>query len=414
MHRISSQMNNNNTQYNLRSQEVRSAKVQNQIGTQSRISALRDDPIAAGHLVRYQSYLTRVNQFEKNAQTLADQYNVREGYVNQNLQIMQRVRELAVNGANGINTPEDLKNMAGEVNELLKEMIQNANAVGPDGNALFAGTNTKATAFDVSMGSVPGSTEPLIEEVRYNGNMGLNKVEVDENAYLQVDNSGTKTFWAEKQQLMSSRDATAWQAKEDGVITVDGQDINIKAGDNVYALAAKINDSGAAVKAKIDPVTNGLDLETTDSRQLWLEDKQGTSLNELGIVKDASQRPPYNIASDVRVSGGSLFDAVIALRDSMLKGDNESIGGRVLGTIDSGMATLTARLSKIGSDYERAQNNIQRSQTNNLNVTQLVSREGDIDITKAATDMKMLDYVNQATLSNAGKMYSSTLLNYLK
>src|SRR5574344_2779990 len=126
MHRISSQLNNNNTQYNLRSQEVRSAKMQNQIGTQSRISALRDDPIAAGHLVRYQSYLTRVNQFEKNAQTLADQYNVREGYVNQNLQIMQRVRELAVNGANGINTPDDLKNMAGEVNELLKEMVQNA------------------------------------------------------------------------------------------------------------------------------------------------------------------------------------------------------------------------------------------------------------------------------------------------
>src|SRR5574344_1797671 len=414
MHRISSQMNNTDTQYNLRSQEVRQAKINNQVGTQSKITSLRDDPIAAGHLVRYQSYLTRVNQFEKNAQTLADQFQVREGYVNQNLQIMQRVRELAVNGANGIHTKEDLTNMASEVNELLKEMIQNANAIGPDGNSLFSGTQTKTTAFDVSLGSLPGSTEPLIEEVRYNGNNGTNKLEVDENAFLTLDNSGSKTFWAEKQQLISSTDASTWQAKADSVISVDGKEINIKSGDNVYAVAAKINDSGAAVKATIDPITNGLNFETTDARQLWLEDKNGTALNELGMIKDAGQKPPYNIGDSVRVSGGSLFDTVIALRDSMLKGDNENIGGRVLGSIDSGMATLTARLAKIGSDYERAQNNIQRSQTNNLNVTQLVSREGDIDITKAATDMKMLDYVNQATLSNAGKMYSSTLLNYLK
>jgi len=414
MHRISSQMNNTDTQYNLRSQEVRQAKINNQVGTQHKITALRDDPIAAGHLVRYESYLTRVNQFEKNAQTLSDQFQVREGYVNQNLQIMQRVRELAVSGANGINSSDDLKNMAGEVNELLKELIQNANAVGPDGNTLFSGTSTKQTAFDVSMGTVAGSTEPLIEEVRYLGNNGANKMEVDENAYLPVNNSGAKTFWAEKQQLFSQRDASSWQAKADSVISVDGQDISIKAGDNVYALAAKINDSGAAVKAEIDPVTNGLNLRTTDARQLWLEDKSGTSLYDLGVIKDASQKPPYNVGDGVRLSGGSLFDTVIALRDAMLNGDNESIGGRVLGSIDEGMSALNTNLALIGSNYERAQNNVQRSQTNNLNVTRLVSREGDVDLTKAVTDMKMLDYVNQATLSNAGKMYSSTLLNYIK
>lgn len=414
MHRISSQMNNNDTQYNLRMQEARRARVQNQIGTQSKISSLRDDPLAAGHLVRYQSYLARVNQFEKNAQTLADQYQVREGYVNQNLQIMQRVRELAVTGANGLYGKDDLKNMASEVNELLKELIQNANAIGPDGNSLFAGTNTKTTAFEASLGNVEGSDEPLITEVRYNGNITANKVEVDENAFLTVDNGGSKTFWAERQRLISSRDASTWQAKEDSVINVDGKSINIKTGDNVFAVIAKVNDSGAAVKASLDPITSGINFETTDSRQLWLEDKNGAVLNELGVIQDGSQRPPYNMQTGVRLSGGSLFDSVIALRDAMLRGDNEAIGGRVLGSIDAGMGNLTARVAQLGSDYERAQNNIQRGEVNNLNVTQLVSREGDIDLTKAITDMKMLDYINQATMSNAGKMYNSTLLNYIK
>lgn len=414
MTRISSQINNSDTQYHLRRQEVNSNRLSNQIGNQSRISSLRDDPIAAGHLVRYQSYQGRVERFEKNAQTLADQFNVREGYINQNLQIMQRVRELAVGGASGTYTPDDLKNMATEVNELLKELVQNANAVGPDGNTLFSGTRTKGVAFDVVMGNVPGANEALIENVRYNGNVGINKVEVDENAYLEVDSSGNKTFWAEPQRLMGLRDLSSWQALEDGVIGIDGVDVKVSSGDNVYALAAKINDSGVAVKAEIDPVTGGLNLTTTDSHQIWLEDKSGSSLSDIGMIKDKSQLPPYNIGNGVRVSGGSLFDSVIALRDAMLRGDNESIGGRVLGTIDQGISNLTTRLAKSGSDYERAVNNIERSKTNNLNVTALVSREGDIDITKAITDMKMMEYVNQATLSNAGKMYSSTLLDYMR
>lgn len=414
MTRISSQMNNNNTQSSLRLQESRLNRANNQIGSQHRIQSLRDDPIAAGHLVRYQSYLGRVKQFEKNALTLSDQFQVREGYMTDSLDIMQRVRELAVTGANGIYNKEDMSNMATEVDELLKALIQNANAVSADGNSIFAGTNTKATAFDIEMGNVEGSGVPLIQNVRYNGNIDVNLVEVDEGKYLQNDNAGVKTFWAENQQIFGGRDASGWQASSDTVISVDGVDIQIKQGDNVYALVAKINDSGAAVKASVDPVRNSLNLATTDARQLWLQDKEGSALQELGIIKDSSQLPPYNLGEGTRVSGGSMFDTVIAFRNALLAGDQESIGGRVLGALDKGIDSLVTRIAKSGSEYERAQLNATRSSKLALDVTQMVSREGDLDFTKAITDLKMLDYTNQATLSQAGKMYSSTLLNYMR
>ena len=414
MRRISSNMNNSTVQMNLRRQESVLNKANEQMGKQQRITQLRDDPIAAGHLVRYQSYLCRVNDFEKNAKTLSDQFSLREGYINQSLQVMQRVRELAVTGANGTYTKDDLKNMATEVNELLGELIQNANAVGPDGTSLFSGTNTEATAFDAEMGTVPGAAAPLVENVRYNGNVDKNKVEVDERQYLDVDNAGNRTFWAEKQQLYSDRDASSWQAAQDCVVSIDGANINVAAGDNVYALAAKINDSGAAVKASIDPVTKGLNLTTTDARQLWMQDVNGTTLKDLGLVKDSDQRPPYNLGDSAHVSGGSLFDTVIALRNSMLSGDQKSIGGRVLNSLDSGIDNLETRLAKIGSVYERAQQDVQRNSNTALNVTSLISSEGDLDITSAITNLKMLEYTYQATLSTAGRMYSSTLLNYLK
>ena len=414
MRRISSGMNNADTQMHLRLQESKLNKASNQMGSQRRIHELRDDPIAAGHLVRYQSFLSRVENFEKNALTLSDRFVLREGYMSNSLDVMQRVREIAVTGANGIYTKDDMRDMAMEVDELLKELVQNANAVSSDGNSIFAGTNTKSSAFDVEMGTVQGSAVPLISNVKYNGTIDMNKVEVDERKYLSVDNAGNRTFWAEQQQLFGGRDVSAWQASADSTISVDGVAINIKAGDNVYALASKINDSGAAVRAKIDPVTRGLNLETTDARQLWLSDVNGSVLSDIGIIKDASQKPPYNIGNSVRVSGGSMFDTVIALRDALLKGDTEEVGGRVLGALDSGIASLVTRIAKSGSQYERAQLNAQRNSATAMNVTQQISREGDLDITKAITDMKMLDYTYQATLSNAGKMFNSTLLNYMR
>lgn len=413
MTRVSTGMMNNDIQNNLRLQESRQNRINGQLSSQQRLQSLREDPLAAGHLVRYQSYLGRVQTFEKNAQVLTDRFSLTEGYMDQSLEIMHRVRELAVAGATGTYTPDDLKNMASEVDELLEELVQNANATGPDGNSLFAGTRTNRQAFDVEMGTVAGSGSPKITQVRYNGNVDINKIEVDEGAYLETQSAGNRIFWSQPQELYSMRDASSYRVAEDGVISVDGREIRLSAGDNVYSIVAKINDSGAAVKASIDPVSFGLNLQTTDSRQLWLQDLSGTVLQDLGLIKDASQHPPYNLSDNVQLSGGSLFDSVIALRDAMLTGDQEAIGGRVLGEIDGSVNNLVSRLAQTGAEYERAVQNISRNSATALNVTSMISREGDLDFTKAVTDMKMMDYVREATLSTAGKLYSSSLLDYM-
>jgi flagellar hook-associated protein 3 FlgL len=402
-------------QYHLRGQESRLNRVNNQIGGGEKITRLRDDPISAGHLVRYKSFLTRVQTFEKNALKLSDQYSIAEGYMASSLGAVHRVREIAVQAANGTFTPDDLKLMATEVDELLKEIVQNSNAVGPDGNLLFSGTRNKGTAFEAELGTTTGSAEPMIVQVRYMGNIDINRVEVDEGEYLEIDRAGTRNFWAEQQRLTSQRDAMNYQVPQDSIISVDGVPVALKAGDNVFAIAAKINDAGAAVKAEVDPFTNGLSMTTTDSRQLWLQDTQGSVLNQLGIIGDASQRPPYNIATDsARVSGGSLFDTVIALRDAMLQGDQEAIGGRVLGAIDRGFANLDARLALIGSEYERALLNAERNSATALNVTQQVAREGDTDVAEAIMNMKMMEVVQQATMSTSARLYSNSLLNYMR
>ena len=414
MQRISSNMQHSASSYSVRRQESRLHKVNSQLSTQRRIQQLRDDPIAAGHSVRYKSFLARLDRFEKNAKTLNDQYKVAEAPMQSALNIMQRLRELSVAGATGTYTASDLKKMAPEVDELLYELVQTANSFSADGTRLFAGTKSFTEPFEIVMGDIDGAGSAVITNVRYNGSIDTKQVESDELSFMEANQAGNRIFWAERQTLFSATDARNFIVQRDSAIEVDGVTIPLIAGDNVYAIMSKINSSGAAVKASLDPVTNGMNIETTDARQLWLRDAgEGNVLASLGLVKP-QQRPPYNLADSVRVSGGSLFDAVIAMRNAMYAGDHESLGGKVLGSVDGAIDNLAARLAENGSRYERAEAALARLNTQIPNVTGAESREADLDLTQAISDLKMYEYTHQASLSTVGNLYKNTLLNYLR
>lgn len=414
MRRISSNIQHTDSNFLMRNQESRLHHLNNQIQSQRRIQQLRNDPLAAGHSVRYKSFLTRLERFERNTQTLRDRFTSSESYMNNSLQIMQRLRELSVQGANGTYTPSDLKDMAAEANELLKELVQNGNAVNADGVRIFSGTKSFTEPFEIVMGDVDGAGSALITQVRYNGSIDSKNVETDELSFMQADNAGNRVFWAEKQVLLSQTDARDYTVKADTAIEIDGVTVPLIAGDNVYSIIAKINDSGAAVKASLDPISSGLNITTTDARQLWLKDSAGGSvLADLGLVKP-EQRPPYNLANSVRIAGGSMFDAVIAMRDALLSGDQESLGGKILGSIDGSIANLTTRMAETGSRYARAEAVLARIDNQTLNVTGAESREADLDITKAITDLKMYEHTHEASLSVLGRLYKNSLLNYLR
>ncbi|MEJ5190158.1 MAG: flagellar hook protein, partial [Breznakiellaceae bacterium] len=138
MRRISTDMPNNDMQFYLRRHEQDLSTLQTKMATQKRIKELREDPLAASHAVRYESYLTRLKRFEQNSLASVDHYKVVDGHLRQAVDVLQRIRELAVQGAHGVYTQGDLKNIAVEVNELLKELVQVSNALGPDGKRLFA------------------------------------------------------------------------------------------------------------------------------------------------------------------------------------------------------------------------------------------------------------------------------------
>ena len=419
MQRVSSDSMNDDMQFWARRRERDMASAETKMARQSKIENLRDDPLAAAKAVRYDSVGSRLERFEKNAAWADDQSRITESYVRQSIDMTQRLREIAVQGANGVYTKEDQRYMAQEVDQILGEMVNNANTRGADGSYIFSGDKSRTQPFREISGAAPGAAGSVLVGVQYLGTQSGPQAEISEGDYVPLGQSGADVFWAEKQQVVSGYDARDWRATEDSSIIVDGKRVGIKAGDNVYALAAKINDSGAAVKASIDPRTFSLALETTTAHQMRIEDGaparpgQGGALKELGLLAPTGSAPD-NWAPSARKTGGSLFDAAIRLRDALNRGDILEAGGAAIAGLDSGLDNLGRRVAEIGSRSERIQMVEARLNREIPDMTKLKSEETDLDATRAITDYKMLEYAHKATLSFQGRLFSQTLLDFLR
>ncbi|MDR0312483.1 MAG: flagellar hook-associated protein 3 [Treponema sp.] len=415
MRRVATNMPNDDMQYYLRRQEEALSNMQSKMGSQTKINQLRDDPLAAAHTVRYQSYLSRLERFEQN--TLYAQNHLRQAdiYLYQGIDIMQRLRELAVNAANGPNSKDELRIMAVEVNELLAELVSISNKTGPDGNRLFSGDKAFTEPFRIVEGTVEGGGETMIVNVEYRGSGPRRNIEIGEGTYAALDIGGGEAFWAERMQIFSAVDATNWRADAHGAFYIDGVEISVAPGDTLPAIIAKINDSPAPVKAYMDPQSRGLVIEGTNPHLIRMEDKQGSrTLEELGMIQFNSDPSAPNWNPYARVSGGSLFDMVLRLRDAMFRGDQDFIGSQGIGGIDLGLANLETRIADIGSRMERAEMAWSKLNREIPNVTGYVARESGLDLTSAAMDLANMDLVHRAALQTAAKIIPPTLLDFLK
>ncbi len=414
MTRVSTNMTNDDMQYYLQLRNSEMNKLQNQMAEQTRIKNLRDDPVSAAHSVKYLSRIDRLNRFSKNIDTILGENRIVEGYMTSANNILHRVRELAIQGANDTYSRSEKRIMGEEVNQLLNELVSIANARTSDGTSMFAGDKTQSDAYRVLSSRVPGGNGTVITDVQYAGSITPVQAEISDSSYIDAGFAGNRVFWAEQQQIISNRDAQNFVASEDSVFRIDNNFIDIKAGDNIHTIIARINNSDTAVKASIDPVQNSIVLQSTVPHQIWLEDSgDGRILKDLGLISEQGS-PPDNIAGDADLGGGSLFDMVIDLRNQLYEGNTIDIGGSSLKGISLGQENLISSIASIGSHEERLQTVKERLNSEIPNTIAQNSLEVDLDMTKAITDLKMLEYTQKASMQVAGRILQPTLLDFLR
>jgi len=389
-------------------------KVNQQINTGKKHRLPRENPVDVVQGMTMHTKMHKIDQYQRNIQDAEGERGLVESKLSSTIEILQRVRELAVQGANGIYTDEDRKKMAVEVDQLLRDVVLNANSKFK-GDFLFSGNQKYTKPFETLEGGVKGINESMIKEVRYLGDNGKHMREVDGEEYIAASKPGSEVFWADQFQIYSSVNTRDFRITQDQTIIIDGNKINFKAGDNAYAIVDKINQSPVAVNASLDMVTGGLILKSTKPHKIELGDIEGgTLLQDLGIIEKGRPYEPDNYSPTATVFGGSIFDVMIGLRDSMLQNNQEDIGSRFLGGIDGALDNLTYHIAETGSLQVRLNYLNDRLTDDKLSYTETLSKVEDIDIAEAITELKQLEFAHTASLSALAKTTKTSLMDFLR
>ncbi|MFC1670954.1 flagellar hook-associated protein 3 [Spirochaetota bacterium] len=420
MNRITNKMLNNTMTYNLNRHKTEMDNIQNQLATGKKIRLPRDNPISATNQMLYRTRLTEINQYIKNIDESKTKLNEVDTAVQSMLKIFQRLRVLTVQGAHGIYSSFERKDaVATEINQLLEELVNIANTKGSTGKPIFGGHHTGTEELPNPFVSVyqtltAGNQGDAMIDVEYRGNIGNILREVSRGEYMAVNVPGNKIFWGTNQILTSNKDTSAYVASTNQVIRIDGKEINISAGDNQDIIIDKINNAGLSVKASKGG-KNNIILESTTPHQIWLDDARGgTVLQDLGLINRNFPQPPNNIDPTVTIGGMSIFEMVIRLRDDLVRGDQEIVGGRDLGLIDLALDNILRHVASIGAKQNRVDELAKRFEHNKGNVLELLSKTEGIDYAETIMNFKWLESVHQYALSVGAKTIMPTLMDFLR
>jgi flagellin len=147
-------------QRNLNNTENALSTSMERLSSGMKINSAADD--VAGYAIseRLQSQINGINQAEQNSQDAVSLAQTAQGSLNEVEQMLQRVRELAVQYANGTNSTSDKEAIGGEVEQLNSEIARVGETTKFNGISLLSGGGS--ITFQVGANETNGKAEETI------------------------------------------------------------------------------------------------------------------------------------------------------------------------------------------------------------------------------------------------------------
>ena len=420
--RVTDIMKNDRMVHNLNRHQIDFDKIQNQLSTGKKIRRPGDDPAAATNQMYFRTRLEELGQFEDNIGEGKSRLNLVDGQLSGITDILQRVRVLTVQAANGIYQGDnffELRNaIAVEVDQHLRAIVDIANSRDGTGRPLFSGHSVDKPPFEIIQANVPsmrgGEVDDQIVEVRYRGDIGKHLREVERDQYIDVNLPGNQALWATNMTLTGAQDNSGYTALSEQSFRIDGLEIKVALGDNIDDIIEKINSAGLEVRAHKLGQDN-ISLHTTSPHQLWLEDVgNSTVLKDIGLLSYEPLAAPNNYSETARLAGLSVFDMLIKLRNDLSKGDQLEIGGRDLGNIDESINNLLRYRSEMGARFNRLEAHEKKLSWDRAYMTELLAQSEGIDFPETIMNLKWLESVHNYALNVGARIVRPQLLDFLR
>lgn len=399
-----------NAQRQLVSSGAETAKAMERLSSGQRINTAADDAAGLAISNRMTSQIRGLDQAVRNANDGVSLIQTAEGAMDATTSILQRIRELSIQSANGIYSDTDRLTLDAEVQQLKQELDRIATSTTFNGQLLLDGSlgeielQVGALAYQTIIMDIPAMDVQTLGG-QSDGDIVGTTMAVDPTA-ITIDGTGTNTLQINRQDVGDLSGATNMQEVLDlfntnvaGVITSAFTEVvatttgtGILRGDDTLSLTLhqidgtlnvyEIGDTGSMeeLAEKIKAVTgDAINAELNDNGLLVISNAEGAAISV-----------EYNVGATVANTGltASADDALVNAYQASLSFRSEDGNGV---TVEYGADAITA-----GGPQQIGLN----ARADVGDITSLLVADADI-VTLAEGDVKINDVSIDATLVGA-------------
>lgn len=367
---LNTQRNINNTNSSLNTSMQR-------LSTGSRINSAKDDAAGLQIANRLTSQVNGLGVAVRNANDGISLAQTAEGALQQSTNILQRMRDLSLQSANGSNSSDERKALNSEVGQLKKELDRISNTTTFGGRKLLDGS------FGTASFQVGSAANELIS-------VGIDKMSSDslKGSFYKVAADTTAP---------TVTDATFKAGAATATITLDDNstvtvDFDIKKGDDADAINAKyaaaVNDANVGVSIQKDAAGAYQVISKAN------EDGDGPAVTKIGAaVKTGGTLAGVTFAGDTTIATTNL-----EAKDSVKEIDiSDAVGAQAaVLVIDDAIKQIDSQRADLGAVQNRFDNTIANLTNISENVSAARGRIQDTDFAAETANLSKNQILQQA------------------
>jgi flagellar hook-associated protein 3 FlgL len=388
----------NNVTYAMYRYTSQLTNLQEEASTGSKINRVSDDPSGAYRVLTLQNEESSLKNYSDKLADMCNTLDTSSSIVQSMASTISTAKVDITQVVSGTYDQSNRDSAASAINDLLGQLVQMANTQ-YDGQYLFGGNNTSSAPFVAEYDSSGNITS-----VTYQGSQQDRNVEVapgvSASAYINGDD-----LFSSNNRSTPVFTSTTGAAAGSGTSSVTG---------NVW-LTVSQDDSGN-YKLSIDDGAS------------WVTVPPGGD-NNLAVTDSSTGKVLYVDTTGIKATGTDLvrvsgtqnvFDMMITIRD-MLKNDRglsnaqiSDLQSSLSNSLDELSSLLLSKESSLGTKSAFL-NNLKTS-IDNLNTTSLneVDSIKQADIAQVSIDLSRYENLYQMSLAVAGKLLSTSLLDYIQ
>ncbi|MGV3024296.1 flagellin [Clostridium thermobutyricum] len=355
------------------------SKAMEKLSSGQRINRAGDDAAGLAISEKMRGQIRGLDQASRNAQDGISMIQTAEGALGETQNILQRMRELAVQAGNDTNTTDDRKQIQQEINQLTNEVNRISNTTEFNTQKLIDGSAEKG--FKLQIGA--NENQSMTIDIKDMGSEALGitteeKVKYGQGATALADNI---TVTANKDLTIEIEGV----AKPIVIVSGGGAGETIKREDLVTKINSALKDAGLDATVKID-----------DDKKLVVE---GKDFAKLKSVKNDTTDLSGAIASTESdefvnpITDGTNDTAT----GSALDVSNHDNAKSAITKFDNAINTVSTERAKLGAFQNRLEHTIANVDTSAENLQAAESRVRDVDMAKEMLNFSKANILSQAS-----------------